>query len=157
MTAMLNPKAAKLASQKPPGMVTVVLAYPCPTSVPTGVVADAHPHAPPAMTTASRSSVLALTPPTDIVRAAAGAPTSSESTKRSLSAGLPDRRRVGVIVWAIGSDRTRGRGRRHHPPRVGPGRIRQSCRMPPHRAVYLPPFGPFGDPQVLVDLAVHAE
>lgn len=30
-------------------------------------------------------------------------------------------------------------------------------RKTPHHAVYLPPFGPFGDPRVLVDLAIRAE
>lgn len=32
-----------------------------------------------------------------------------------------------------------------------------SVTAPLHRGVYLPPFGPFGDPNVLVDLAIRAE
>jgi alkanesulfonate monooxygenase SsuD/methylene tetrahydromethanopterin reductase-like flavin-dependent oxidoreductase (luciferase family) len=32
-----------------------------------------------------------------------------------------------------------------------------SATAPLRRGVYLPPFGPFGDPEVLVDLAIRAE
>ncbi|MFP5577581.1 MAG: LLM class flavin-dependent oxidoreductase [Acidimicrobiia bacterium] len=34
---------------------------------------------------------------------------------------------------------------------------RSAVTAPLHRGVYLPPFGPFGDPNVLVDLAIRAE
>ena len=51
-------KAPKLASQNPPGMVTVVLAYPPPRSTATGLVAEAQPQAPPATSTVSRTQRL---------------------------------------------------------------------------------------------------
>ena len=63
-------RAAKLASQNPPGMVTVVLAYPAPRSTAVGWTAAAHPQAPPATSTTSRISVLMLTPATVIERGA---------------------------------------------------------------------------------------
>lgn len=85
---MPRKNAAKLASQNPPGMVTVVLAYPPPRSTPTGVTDAAHPHAPPAISTISRIRVLMLTPATLIDRVAGAE--SWFSTNFSLSAGLPD-------------------------------------------------------------------
>jgi hypothetical protein len=55
-------------------------------------------------------------PKTDIVLVAAG--TSWVSTNRWLSAGLPDRRRVGVAVCVIAPDQASGPAPPHHPPWV---------------------------------------
>src|SRR4051794_14370122 len=81
-------RAPKLASQKPPGIVTVVFANPLPMSVAIGLVADDQPQAPPPTSTASSTSVLALTPATVIERGAATL--SCVCTNFSLSAGLPE-------------------------------------------------------------------
>ena len=89
-------KAPKLASQNPPGMVTVVLAYPLPRSTPTGSVALAHPQAPPATSTTNRISVLTLTPATVMDRAALAV--RWVSMNFSLSAGLPDWSRVDAVA-----------------------------------------------------------
>ncbi len=74
--AMPRKKAPKLANQKPPGIVTVVSAYPEPSSAGTSSVADAHPNAPPTTTNPNSTSVLTLTPPTDMVDTEGAAPTS---------------------------------------------------------------------------------
>ena len=94
---MPSRKAPKLASQNPPGIVTVVLAYPVPMSTAIGSAADAHPQAPPATSTTSSTSVLRLTPATVIDRVVA-ASVSWVSTNLSLKAGLPELRRVDAVV-----------------------------------------------------------
>lgn len=84
---------AKLASQKPPGIVTVVFPNPPPMSSATGVVADAQPQAPPPARTMSKSSVLIVVPPTVIVRSALDANASRAAWEPS--DGFPD---VSVVI-----------------------------------------------------------
>jgi hypothetical protein len=76
-------------------MVTVVFAYPETSSTPLVVVADAHPHAPPATTNASKMNVLSDVPPTVTVLVACAAMSSLYALP--LKAGLPL-----VIVAAMG-------------------------------------------------------
>ncbi len=103
---MPSRKAPKLASQNPPGIVTVVLAYPLPMSSAIGSTAEAHPQTPPAINTSNSTSVLMLTPATVIERVALAV--SWVSTNFSLNAGLPEWSRVDPVAVCVMSLRSRG-------------------------------------------------